>query len=188
AGRIAARPGDARDETEIDRVFGDAENDGKACGRSLCCECRRRAHGNDHRYLPAQQFTGHGRQPFVLALRKPILDPQVVPLDIACLRQAESDCRSVGGSCCLQERAKKSDHRLGRLLRARRERPGCRCAKPRDELASPHWITSWASESRLSEILTPSALAVLRLITVSNLVGCSTGRSVGFAPLRIRAV
>jgi hypothetical protein len=46
AGRIAARPGDARDETEIDRVFGDAENDGKACGRSLCCECRRGAHGN----------------------------------------------------------------------------------------------------------------------------------------------
>jgi hypothetical protein len=31
-------------------------------------------------------------------------------------------------------------------------------------------------------------LAVLRLITVSNLVGCSTGRSAGFAPLRIRAV
>src|SRR5215813_13993643 len=73
--------------------------------------------------------------PIVLALRKPILDPQVVPLDIACLRQAESDCRSVGGSCCLQERAKKSDHRLGRLLRARRKRPRrCRAAEQRDEL------------------------------------------------------
>src|SRR5215472_16164145 len=48
-------------------------------------------------------------------------------------------------------------------------------------------ITSSASESRLSEILTPRALAVLRLIIVSNLVGCSTGRSAGFAPLRIRA-
>jgi hypothetical protein len=31
----------------------------------------------------------------------------------------------------------------------------------------------------------PSALAVLRLITSSNLVGCWTGRSAGFAPLRI---
>src|SRR5262245_281298 len=49
-------------------------------------------------------------------------------------------------------------------------------------------ITSSASESRLSEILMPSASAVLRLITVSNLVGCSTGRSAGFAPLRIFAV
>src|SRR5262245_48086805 len=120
---VALPPGrDARDETEIDRVFGDAENDGKACGRSLCCECRRGAHGNDHGHLAAQQFTGHGRQPIVLALRKPILDPQVAPLDIASLRQAESDCRSVGGSCCLQERAKKSDHRHRGLLPARRER------------------------------------------------------------------
>ena len=31
----------------------------------------------------------------------------------------------------------------------------------------------------------PSALAVLRLITRSNLVGCSTGRSAGFEPRRI---
>ena len=38
-------------------------------------------------------------------------------------------------------------------------------------------ITSAASESKLSEILTPSSFAVLRLITSSNLVGCRTGRS-----------
>jgi len=31
----------------------------------------------------------------------------------------------------------------------------------------------------------PSAFAALRLITSSNFVGCSTGRSAGFAPLRI---
>jgi len=31
----------------------------------------------------------------------------------------------------------------------------------------------------------PSALAVLRLMTNSNVVGCSTGRSPGLAPLRI---
>ena len=31
----------------------------------------------------------------------------------------------------------------------------------------------------------PSALAVLRLITSSNLVGCSTGKSAGVAPRRI---
>ena len=33
----------------------------------------------------------------------------------------------------------------------------------------------------------PSALAVLRLIASSNLVGCCTGRSAGFSPLRIRS-
>jgi len=32
----------------------------------------------------------------------------------------------------------------------------------------------------------PSALAALRLMTSSNLVGCSTGRSDGFSPLRMR--
>jgi hypothetical protein len=31
----------------------------------------------------------------------------------------------------------------------------------------------------------PSALAVFMLITSSNLVGCSTGRSAGLVPLRI---
>src|SRR6516162_9829095 len=34
-------------------------------------------------------------------------------------------------------------------------------------------------------IVRPSAFAVLRLTTSSNVVGCSTGRSAGFAPLRI---
>ena len=36
--------------------------------------------------------------------------------------------------------------------------------------------------------LRPNALAVLRLITNSNLIDCMTGRSAGFSPLRIRPV
>src|SRR5262249_337295 len=36
--------------------------------------------------------------------------------------------------------------------------------------------------------VTPSALAALRLTTVSNAVACWTGRSAGFSPLRIRPV
>src|SRR6266536_3072931 len=48
-----------------------------------------------------------------------------------------------------------------------------------------YWITSSARCSKDCGIVRPSALAVLRLITSSNLVGCSTGRSPGFAPLRI---
>src|SRR5262249_11925393 len=47
-----------------------------------------------------------------------------------------------------------------------------------------HSITSSASESRLSEMLTPSAFAVFMLITSSNLTTCCTGKSAGFAPLR----
>src|SRR5512144_892734 len=48
-----------------------------------------------------------------------------------------------------------------------------------------HSITSSARASREGGTSTPSALAVIRLMTRSNLVGCSTGRSAGFAPRKI---
>ena len=47
-------------------------------------------------------------------------------------------------------------------------------------------ITSSARASSVGGMSRPSALAVLRLITNSNLVDCTTGRSPGFSPLRIR--
>ena len=50
----------------------------------------------------------------------------------------------------------------------------------------PYSITSSARASSCGEISRPSAFAVLRLITSSNLVGCWTGRSAGFSPLRMR--
>src|SRR6185369_868034 len=46
-------------------------------------------------------------------------------------------------------------------------------------------MTSSARASSLSGTSTPIAFADLRLITSSNLVGCSTGSSAGFVPLRI---
>jgi hypothetical protein len=49
-------------------------------------------------------------------------------------------------------------------------------------------ITSSARESRVGGTVRPSALAVLRLMTSSNLVGCSTGRSPGLAPLKILSI
>src|SRR5262249_61379138 len=78
------------------------------------------------------------------------------------------------------------DHRLPRLLRARRERPRRRrAAEQGNELAPFHSITSSARASNLSGILRPSALAVFALITSSNFVGCSTGKSPALAPLII---
>src|SRR5258708_7870650 len=44
---------------------------------------------------------------------------------------------------------------------------------------APYSITSSAVASSLSGTVMPSALAVLRLITNSNVVGCSTGKSAG---------
>jgi hypothetical protein len=61
-----------------------------------------------------------------------------------------------------------------------------RAAKQRDERAPLHSITSSARASSLSGTSRLSALAVLRLSTSSNLVDCTTGRSAGFSPLRMR--
>src|SRR5262249_2639399 len=52
-------------------------------------------------------------------------------------------------------------------------------------IATFHSITSSARNRNDSGIVRPSALAVVRLITRSNLVGCSTGMSAGLAPRRI---
>jgi hypothetical protein len=48
-------------------------------------------------------------------------------------------------------------------------------------------INSSASDRNDAGIVNPSDFAVFRLTTSSNLVDCSTGRSEGFAPLRIFA-
>ena len=51
----------------------------------------------------------------------------------------------------------------------------------------PHSITSSARASSVGGTSRPSALAVLRLIDNSYLVGTCTGRSAGFSPLRMRS-
>ena len=50
---------------------------------------------------------------------------------------------------------------------------------------APHSITSSARASSEGVTVRPSAFAVVRLITIANLVDCRTGRSAGLAPLRI---
>jgi len=56
-----------------------------------------------------------------------------------------------------------------------------RAAEQRDELAADHSITSSARASTVAGMSRPSALAVLRLITSSYLVGACTGRSAGYS-------
>src|SRR5262249_51540312 len=71
----------------------------------------------------------------------------------------------------------------------RSERPRSRReAEQRDQRAALHSITSSARASSVGGISMPSARAVGRLMTNWNLVDCTTGRSVGLAPLRMRPV
>jgi hypothetical protein len=73
------------------------------------------------------------------------------------------------------------------LLRVDGERLGeeHRTRTSKESAPPDHWMTSSARASRDGGIVSPRALAVLRLMTSSNFVGCSTGRSAGLAPFRI---
>src|SRR4029077_9249640 len=87
---------------------------------------------------------------------------------------------------CARRCAVKQPDDRHRLLRAYRERPGHhRAAEKRNEFTAFHSITSSARASTVGGIFRPSALAVLRLMTRLNRVGCSMGRSAGLTPLRI---
>ena len=66
---------------------------------------------------------------------------------------------------------------------------GLRCAAIQRAAApgSAHSITSSARASSVGGMSRANALAVLRLTTNSNLVGCSTGRAEALAPFNIRS-
>src|SRR5262249_535762 len=121
----------------------------------------------------------------IVTVRPAVFDGYIAPLVIPGFGEALPEpvhpLRRIAG----RNSAEESDYRRRRLLCVRRERPGRCAAEQRDELAACHSITSLARRRDDSGIVRPSALAVVRLMTSSNLVGCSTGRSAGFAPLRI---
>src|SRR6516162_975704 len=123
---------------------------------------------------------------FAASLRPAIFDREIAAVDPA---EIAHSLHEGGGPLALRRRAtrsEQSDSRHLRLLCARRERPRSRAAEQRDELAALHSITSSASVIKVFGIVMSSALAVLRLTTSSNLVGCTTGKSAGFSPLRTR--
>ena len=128
-------------------------------------------------------------RPSARAIREAVFDRHVLALDIAGFFQAQTERGQKVWVIAGRPAGEKPDHRHRRLLRARRERPHRRrAAEQRDEVAAVHSITSSAMASSLSGIWRPSVLAVLRLITNSNLADCTTGRLAGFSPLRIRPV
>src|SRR5262249_33840465 len=112
-------------------------------------------------------------------------DHNILPLDKSNFAQFLLKGSDYASGFAGRAAANKTNHRHRRLLRPRRERPRSRTANERDEIAALHSITSSARASSVGAMLTPSAFAVVRLITRSNLVGCSTGMSAGFAPRKI---
>src|SRR5262249_30248438 len=158
-----------------------------------CLLCRQRAghiQRHDHIDLEPDKLGRELWKSIQLSFRGAKLECDVLPLYVAEFTQSFPELvlerLRVSGSYveCAYSR------HLG-LLPARRERPGSRAAEQRDELAPlqlcGHSITSSALASNVAGISIPIALAVLRLITSSYLVGACTGRLAGFSPLRIRS-
>src|SRR5215831_6658668 len=119
-----------------------------------------------------------------LMFRRAVFDHDVLALDEACFLQALTEGGHEVHSVSERGVPHEPDHRHLRLLRPSRERPRCRAAEQRDELATLHSITSSAIASNPGGMVRPSALAVCRLMTNSNLVDCITGSSAGLTPLR----
>src|SRR5262249_27702139 len=119
-------------------------------------------------------------------VRPAVFDRYILTLNVAGLFQALAECGQMLRIRTGEGYVQKANHRQRRLLCARRERPRHRTAEQRDELAALHHSITWSVRaSNVVGTSRPSALAVIRLMTRSNLVGCSTGRSAGFAPRKI---
>src|SRR5262249_4942764 len=180
AGEVAAWLRQAGHETLSDRIVDDVEYDRDATGRLFqCCRDRRPASDDEVRCRthqlrrggsnPAQISTGIS----MLDLNIPVLGPPERREPLPKRNDASHHFRIVLG-VWMQERD--ATH-ARRLLRARRERPGSRAAEQRNEGAPFHSITWSARASNIGGMVRPSALAVVRLMTRSNFVGCSTGIS-----------
>src|SRR2546425_4565699 len=117
-----------------------------------------------------------------------LLDDDALPFNITEISQAVPKCSPPGFV------------KVGRIRRQEAYPPGLPCLlrlsgkwrrhyskrESAEESASVHHSITWSARSSSDcGIVRPSALAVLRLITSSNFVGCSTGRAAGLAPLRI---
>src|SRR5262245_6823554 len=183
---VAGRSAEAGDETIPDRVATDGEDDGNCRGRGPGRNRCGKVVGKDGGHLIANQLGSEVGKAIIL-VRIPPFDGYIASFDIAQVVQALAErCQAIRWRW--SSRAQPSDNRYRRLLRPCRQWPRrSRAAEQRDELApSHHSITSSAATSSLSGTVRPSILAVEALMTSSNLLDCTTGKSAGFAPLRIR--
>src|SRR5262249_2807165 len=138
------------------------------------------------------QFFGVSTTAVEIRSAPAVIDSHVVTDGPSQLRQRLHECSDAGLCflvvCDLGHEHADPPHALASLLRPHRERPrGRRAAEQRDELASPHSITSSARAMRVGGMAKRILEAVLRLMISSNSVASCTGKSAGLAPFRIRS-
>src|SRR5712692_1011358 len=189
---VPPRPRQVGDEPQGNRVAGCHKDDGNRPRRLLGGQRRWRVPRRyDHVDLQTDQLGGELGEQLILPPRIAVLKSDVASLHIALFSQPLLEGVKPHTHPMILKGAAEPEHadppHLPRLLRFGGERrgEGTKPERANERAPANHWITSSARSSSVCEIVSPSALAVLRLMTSSNLVGCSTGRSAGLAPLRI---
>src|SRR6516162_602602 len=182
---VATRSGETLHEAASDRIGYRGEHDGDTVVLALQCGDGDRAESKDRVQLHRQKLAG--KAPVSLGITS---GPPFVDLQIAAYLPAElfkplikRDQPALGLRVVADAHQDADASRSLSLLRVRAERPSCRrTAEQRDELApSHHSITSSARADTPGGTSRPSAFAVIRLMTNSNLVDCIAGRSAGLA-------
>src|SRR5262249_44751101 len=161
------------------------KDDRDGCGGLLRRDCRGRPVRDQQCCRKPDQLRSKWRQAIRLTFGVAALERNIPAEDKALLLQS---VQKPGPQRCVGLRravAQISDDRQARLRRGPQRRKRGRSAHQREELAAVHYSITSSARARIDGgTVRPSALAVFKLITSSNRVGCSTGRSAGLAPLR----
>src|SRR5262249_38736684 len=185
---MAARPGEACDEAQTEGLPA-CRHDDRDCARCLLGGKRRDGtSGDDQIDIETHELSRQVGKAFSVAVGRAIFERVVPTFDISVFAQPLPERLELCGIKRRRHHFQHADAIHLRLLRTRRERPRGSAAEKRDEVASLHSNTSSARASSVGGTSRPSALAVLRLITSSYLVGAWTGRSAGFSPVRMRSM
>ena len=145
------------------------------------------ASGQDDINLERNQFGRESGEPLGLPLSISLFNHDVAALDVTEITQSLTEGLGQVGASGQVGRQEAYSNDLGRLLGFGSERYGEEAASQSADEHSPgdHWISLSARCSSDGWIVSPRALAALRLMISSNVAGCSTGRSAGLEPLRI---
>src|SRR5262245_46806648 len=202
AGHVAAGPRERGGATSGNGIGNDDEDDGEGTRFLLQCGDHRRCVGEDRVGPQANQLFREELHSLNVASSPAPIDEHIVtglPSELVeRFRERPTQDLSFWIALGIRHEGADAPHALG-LLGARDAGPGeCRrAAGERDEFPplhslSPnrsmasHSITSSARSWNAFEKRKPSALAVLRLMTSSNLFAWRIGRSAGLAPAKMR--
>src|SRR5215468_3033964 len=172
--------GQAIDDTRAYRISHGREHDGQSAAEMLQSCHGYGAAGQDDVGREREQFRGIFCAPVGVVLGPADVDPHITSNIPAQFLQALVErCKSILTFRVVRSPVHEDTNspRTFWLLRPRCERPRCRAAEQRDELAPSHSITSSAMASSDGGTVRPSILAVSTLMASSSFDDCTTGSS-----------